>query len=197
MGGPLSFNDVHLVMFISCTFSDVYMRKMKRDVVHPFNPIFYRRYVDDTCNRWKINKKDYPYEALNKYHKNIKLTVEKSPSKFLDTRLLINNGIYETQVYRKETKIPTHWSSSIPKKYKRNAISADLHRSKRILSSFDTEVQIIKSKFKSVGYPLPFIDNVIRTFKEKNIVDQNNVTDDDEPLIPHHISLKLINVSFY
>ena len=46
-------------------------------------------------------------------------------------------------------------------------------------------VQIIKSKFKSVGYPLSFIDNLIRTFKEKNIVDQNNATDDnDEPLIP-------------
>ena len=94
--------------------------------------------------------------------------------------------INETQVYRKETKMPTHWSSNIPKRYKRNAISVDLHRSKRISSNFDMEVQIIKSKFKSVGYPLPFIDNVIRTFKEKNIVDQNNATDDndDEPLIP-------------
>ena len=80
----------------------------------------------------------------------------------------------------------THRSSNIPKRYKRNAISVDLHRSKPISPNFDTEVQIIKSKFKSVGYPLPFIDNVIRTFKEKNIVDQNNVTDDndDEPLIP-------------
>ena len=48
------------------------------------------------------------------------------------------------------------------------------------------EVQFIKSKFTSVGYPLPFMDNVIRTFKEDNIVDQNNVIDDkdDEPLIP-------------
>ena len=45
---------------------------------------------------------NYLYESLNKYHKNIKLTVEKSPSKFLDTRSLINNGIYETQVYREE-----------------------------------------------------------------------------------------------
>ena len=37
-----------------------------------------------------------------------------------------------------------------------------------------------------MGYPLPFIDNVIPTFKEKNIVDQTIVTDDndDEPLIP-------------
>ena len=48
------------------------------------------------------------------------------------------------------------------------------------------EVQIIKSKFKSVGYPLPFINNVICTFKERNIDDQNKVTDDndDEPFTP-------------
>ena len=48
------------------------------------------------------------------------------------------------------------------------------------------ENQFIKSKFTSVGYPLPFMDNVIRTFKEDNIVDQNNVIDDkdDEPVIP-------------
>ena len=107
MGGPLPV-----------TFSDIYMTKMERDVVHPFNPIFYHKYVDDIYNRWKINKKDDLYESLNKYHKNIKLTVEKSPSKFLDTRLLINNGIYETQAYRKEIEIPTHWSSNIPKWYK-------------------------------------------------------------------------------
>ena len=48
------------------------------------------------------------------------------------------------------------------------------------------EVQFIKSKFLSVGYPLPFIDNVIHTFKEDNIIDQNNIINDndDEPLIP-------------
>ena len=69
-------------------------------------------------------------KLLSKYHKNIKLTVEKSPSKFLDTKLLINNGIYETQVNRKETKKPTHWSFNIPKRYKRNAISIDLRQSK-------------------------------------------------------------------
>ena len=44
-GGPLSV-----------TFSDIYMTKMERDVVRPFNPIFCRRYVDDIYNRRKINK---------------------------------------------------------------------------------------------------------------------------------------------
>ena len=47
------------------------------------------------------------------------------------------------------------------------------------------EVQFIKSKFTPVVYPLPFIDNDIRIFKEDNIVDQNNIIDDDnEPLLP-------------
>ena len=56
------------------------------------------------------------------------------------------------------------WSSNTPKSYKRKAISVELHRSKGIFSNFDKEVQIIKSKFKSVGYPLPFKDNVLCTF---------------------------------
>ena len=122
------------------TFVYLFDKKIK-DVVLPCSSIFYRiLYI-----RRKINKQDNLYEALKKYRKNNKLTLEKRPLEFLDSKLLINNGIYETQVYRKETKIPTHWSSSIPKKYKRNAISVDLHRSKQISSNYDTEVQIIKS----------------------------------------------------
>ena len=40
---------------LSVTFSDIYMAKMERDAVPPFNPIFYRRYVDDICNkRWPL-----------------------------------------------------------------------------------------------------------------------------------------------
>ena len=66
-----------------------------------------------------------------------------------------------------------------------------LHRLKRISSNCDTEVQIIRSKFKSVCYHLSFIDNVIRKFKEWNGDYQNKVTDEN------YISLKLMNVSFY
>ena len=52
-GGPLSV-----------TFSDIYMTKMERNVVCPFNLIFYCRYLDDIYNRRKTNKKD-------DLHKNI------------------------------------------------------------------------------------------------------------------------------
>ena len=52
------------------------------------------------------------------------------------------------------------------------------------------EFHFMKSKFTSVGYPLWFIGNIICTFKEDNIVDQNNIIDDndDELLIPPYFS---------
>ena len=43
MGGPLSV-----------IFSDIYVVKMENDVVKPYKPIFYRRFVDDIHNRRKL-----------------------------------------------------------------------------------------------------------------------------------------------
>ena len=50
------------------------------------------------------------------------------------------------------------------------------------------EAQVIKFKFMPVGCPLPFIHNVIRTFKEDNIVDQNNVIDDNDDDFVKYVS---------
>ena len=105
MGGPLSV-----------TFGDIFMIKMESDLVIPTKAIFYRRYVDDIYNRRKENIKDSSFEALNSYHKNIKLTIERSPIKSLDTHLHNKDGTYVTKVYRKETKTPAYWSSQIPKR---------------------------------------------------------------------------------
>ena len=37
-------------------------------------------------------------------------------------------------------------NSKTPKRYKRNTINGDLHRSKRISSNFDEEIPLIKKK---------------------------------------------------
>ena len=50
------------------------------------------------------------------------------------------------------------------------------------------EAQVIKFKFMPVGYTLLFIDNVIRTFKEDKIVDQNNVIDDNDDDFVKYVS---------
>ena len=47
-------------------------------------------------------------------------------------------------------KKPMHWSSKVSKKIKRNIITNDLHRAKKISSNFDAEMRDIPSKFKTL-----------------------------------------------
>ncbi|MEO0687352.1 MAG: hypothetical protein AAFY76_20455 [Cyanobacteria bacterium J06649_11] len=78
------------------------------------DPLFYKRFVDDIITRRKIGVHDELYEALNKYHQKLKLTIEVNPSKFLDTSIKINNNTISTSVHLKETKLPIPWSSKVP-----------------------------------------------------------------------------------
>ena len=79
---------------ISVVFSDIYACKMEEDIVIPANPIFYKRYVDNTYGRRKKHEADKLFIDLNSYHKNIKLTLEINPNKFLDNEIIrTNQGI--------------------------------------------------------------------------------------------------------
>ena len=91
MGGP-----------ISVVFSDLYMCKMKEDVVKPLKPRFYKRYVDDTYVKRKCNESDTLFDALNSYHANIKFTLEQNPERFLDTQIIKENNGIKTHVFVKE-----------------------------------------------------------------------------------------------
>ena len=63
-------------------------------------------------------------------------------------------------VYRKLNKIPMHWTSKVPKIYKRNAINGDLNRSYQININFDHEKQTIREKYRLAGLPTRFVGNV-------------------------------------
>ena len=60
-----------------------------------------------TIKKKKFNH-DELFEKLNNYHPKIKLTAEVSQTKFLNTSLSFNSGIYDFKIYRKATKQPTH-----------------------------------------------------------------------------------------
>ena len=98
---------------ISVAFSDIFMCKMKFDVVVPARPIFYKRYVDDTYMQRKKNDVDKLSEEINSYNENIKLTTEVNPTKFLDTELVKENGEITRQVFSKSARLLVHWSSKI------------------------------------------------------------------------------------
>ena len=82
----------------------------------------------------------------------MKLTLEVNPSKSLDTEIMIKNVIIETSVVVKESKIPNHWSSAVPKKYKRDAILGDFHKAHGISSNFELENQCVKKKYLSINF---------------------------------------------
>ena len=176
MGGPLSV-----------TLAEIHMIRMENDVVIPLKPIFYKRFVDDIINRRKKNVPDELFFRLNNYHRNIKLTIEISPVKFLDTQLVNLNGKIETKVYRKLNKLPVPWSSNIPKRYKRNAINGDLHRAKRIATDFDNEIVQIEEKFLAANFPPSFINSVCNNFLNED----NNHENIDFIIPPGFFDVKL------
>ena len=171
MGGPLSV-----------TLANIALTKLEIQKVKPTNPVFYKRYVDDVINRRKTDEPDTLFTIINSYHPNINFTIEKQPDKFLDTSLKVVEGKVITSVYRKPNKLPTHWSSKIPKRYKRNCINADLNRSYRISMDFESEKHKIRDKFIYAGYPSRFTESVITQFEFKI----NQPTDDNELLIPEN-----------
>ena len=133
MGGPTSV-----------VLSNIFCVKMEFDVVKPLKPKLYKRYVDDIYSKRIKNQPDKLFEKLNNYHPNIKLTIEVNPSKFLDTEIMIKNSIDETSVAAKESKIPNHWSSAVPKKYKRNAIVGNLYRAHKISSNSNLKNSVLR-----------------------------------------------------
>ena len=139
---------------------------MEEDTFAPMKPHFYKRYADDTYIRRKKNEPDSLFEKLNSYHLNIILTIEKNPTKFLDTEIIRCGCEIETKVYNKSKELLVHWSSKIPTRYKRNAITDEYHRAKRIANDFNFEVKRTTKKFLSAGYPRNFIRNTIEYFSK-------------------------------
>ena len=151
---------------LSVVLSGIFMSRLEKEVVYPSNPILYKRYVDDVFKRKKINEDDTLLRKLNSYHKNINFTVERNLIKFLDTKLQLINGIYITSVNRTK-KLPMHWSSKVPKKFKRNIINNELHRARKISTNFSNEIREIKQKYYSADYPRRYVNSVIKDFNEK------------------------------
>ena len=69
---------------------------------------------------------------VNNYQPDIEVTFEINPENFRNSKICYNNSSITTNVHGRVTKLTLHWSSSIPKRYKRNAIHGDLCGAERI-----------------------------------------------------------------
>ena len=108
---------------LSVIHSDCFMKNMKKDIVLPLKPKFYRRFLDDTYRRRKKNELDELFSKINSYHPNINLTIEINRSKFLDTKIAQNKNEIKFFPYYKDNKLLFHWKSAVPINYKNNVPS--------------------------------------------------------------------------
>ena len=82
-----------LMLVVLC---NIFFVKMEFDIVKPLKPKPYKPYVDNIFSKQINNQPDKLFEKLNNYHPNIKLTIEVNPSKSVDVKIMIKNGIIET-----------------------------------------------------------------------------------------------------
>ena len=151
----------------SMTMASICMTKCIREIVKPMNPKFFSLYVDDIFNRRKKGETDELGDALNNFHPNLNFTTEIEPTKFLDSEFCTGteDRSFNLRVFHKPNKFPIHWSSQTPRRYKRNAITCELHRALLIADNFENEVDLIRKRYQKAGFPNAFINDVIKNFR--------------------------------
>ena len=87
--------------------------------------------------------------------------------------LLDHYSLDSLSVFKKPGKLPTHWKSEVPTKWKRNCITGALHRAKRISTDFDKDIKTLETSFINAGYPKRFISHTINNFLNDSSQDDN------------------------
>ena len=145
---------------LSVSFSDIYTVKMENDVVISSKPIFYCRFVDKISNRRKLGD-NVLFDQLNKYHWNIKLTLEVNPGKFLGIKLNNINGAYRFSMFIRKNKttfiMDLQNSKTLKAKYNQ-------WRSSSFIKNIKVWQRNPSDKRKVCEGWLPFINSVVNEF---------------------------------
>ncbi|KAK3725312.1 hypothetical protein QZH41_002588 [Actinostola sp. cb2023] len=171
---------------LSPVLANIFMSKLEKEINQKHSPTFYNRYVDDCITKRKTTSPDLLLQDLNSYHQNIVFTVEENPSHFLDTAFQYKDNGFSTSTYNKPGKLPTHWKSAMPIKWKRNTLRNALHRTKQITSNWKSDLQNIINRFQHAGYPWHFIQKVIHEFEdpsEPTTIIPTNWFDERRPIL--------------
>ena len=108
---------------------------------------------------------------LNWYHL---FTPELNDKKFLHTQIMKVNNKIKTTVFIKKSMYPVYCSSKVSFWFKKNPINGELHKARKIASSFQSETARTKAKFLKAVFLGNFIVKAINNF--------NNA--DEELVIP-------------
>ena len=123
---------------LSPTLANIFLCYHERNWLHTcpvdFKPVFYKRYMDDTCLLFRHQEHiDKFLNYLNMQHNNIQFTSEKEANgflPFLDCNISRENSRFVTSVYRKQTftGLGLSYFSHCPIIFKINSIKTLLNR---------------------------------------------------------------------
>ena len=84
----------------SVIFTEIYTTRTDRKVVEPTKPQFCKRFVDDIIKKRYEDQLDNLFKALNSNRPKIKYTIAEDPDKFLETKIIQENGTVMTESYQ-------------------------------------------------------------------------------------------------
>ena len=158
-------------------------------------PKIYLRYVDDIFVVFPKDVDHTPFfDELNNQHQNLRFTVEVGGNHlaFLDTQISINNSDFETWVYRKptNTNVILNYSAICPIQWKIGLLKCLLNRAWVLCSNYHRlheDIEKLKSKFKSNGYPVAFFNRIVKQFLDQKFLPKLSRTSSNS-LIPDGFS---------
>ena len=155
-GVPCQVEGVSMGSPIGPTLANIFLchheDKWLHDCPTEFKPIFYKRYVDDTCTLFYTPEHPENFlNYLNEKHANIKFTLEIEDNEslpFIDIQI-VNANIVKTAVYRTSTcsGMGLNFFSVCSPKFKINAINTLLYRAYHLSSDyllFHKEIEFLK-----------------------------------------------------
>ena len=179
------------------TLSNLFLAHLEKEWFSKvYSPVLYKRYVDDIFCVFKDEDSALQFfEFLNKQHKNLKFTYEKSKNNnlpFLDINVIMKDETFETEIFRKKTftGLVLNYKAMCPEQWKKGLIIGALHRGYSACSSwtsFHCEIEKLKNIFTSNGYPLEFINKIVHDFLNKKFISKNEEVKDERPKITFKI----------
>ncbi|BHF70548.1 hypothetical protein SprV_0301360000 [Sparganum proliferum] len=156
---------------VSCLLAELVLQKLEKIAFLQHEPVFWRRYVDDTFVIVRKDMLQHFHSLLNAVFPDIKFTREEEQEQqlpFLDVLVRRNlNGELETTVYRKATNITQLLSfhSNHPVAHKRSCVKTLFKRVQTHCSKPEDrarKARYLRDQFVQNGYPRAFISPYLR-----------------------------------
>jgi len=156
---------------LSAIIAEIVMTKLEMNVINDLNEHvkLYKRYVDDSFLIIKKGSEGIVLETFNKFHKNLKFTIEKESQNgihFLDLGITRGEeGKLKIDIYKKPTDTGYFWSfnSQHTRGQKKALVRSLLTRAMTLPNYSLGKVLAIQDVYKTLtsnGFPKTFIDEV-------------------------------------